>query len=44
MLAHRRVEVYRHAAAPAYPAGAAALGPITIDGNEARTRSAKDQL
>jgi predicted amidohydrolase len=44
MLAHRRVETYRHAAAPVYPAGAAQRGPITIEGNEARTRQAKERL
>ena len=43
MLAHRRVEAYRHATAVAYAAGAAVQGPITIEGNEARTRSAKDR-
>jgi predicted amidohydrolase len=41
MLAHRRVEAYRHAIRPAYPAGAAARGPITIEGNEEHTRRAK---
>jgi predicted amidohydrolase len=44
MLAHRRVEAYRLAAQPAYPAGRAADGPLTIAGNEARTREAKDRL
>ena len=44
MLAHRRVEAYRHANTPAYPAGAAGIGPITIEGNEARTRTAKERL
>lgn len=44
MLAHRRAEAYRHAATPAYPAGAAAKGPITIEGNEDRTREAKGRL
>jgi predicted amidohydrolase len=44
MLAHRRVEAYRHASPPAYPAGAAGSGPITIEGNEARTRTAKERL
>ena len=42
-LAHRRTEVYRHANAPAYPAGAAAAGPITITGNDDRTRAAKER-
>lgn len=41
LLAHRRVEAYSRAAAPAYPAGAAAAGPITIEGNEARTSAAR---
>ncbi len=41
MLAHRRPEAYRHAARSAYPAGAATDGPLTIAGNEARTRAAK---
>ncbi len=41
LLAHRRTEVYRHAAKPGYPAGCAAKGPITIAGNEERTREAK---
>jgi predicted amidohydrolase len=41
MLAHRRVEAYARAAKPAYPAGAAAKGPITIEGNEERTRKAR---
>ena len=44
MLAHRRVEAYRHATLPAYPAGAAQSGPITIEGNEARTNEAKKRL
>jgi predicted amidohydrolase len=37
-LPHRRVEAYRHATKPSYAAGAAANGPITIAGNEQRTR------
>jgi predicted amidohydrolase len=41
MLVHRRVEAYRLLARPAYAAGAAAQGPITIAGNEERTRQAK---
>jgi predicted amidohydrolase len=41
MLAHRRTEVYRFALRPGYPAGAAAAGPIMIEGNEERTREAK---
>lgn len=41
MLAHRRVEAYPLAAKPTYPAGTAAAGPITIDGNEEKTRQAK---
>jgi predicted amidohydrolase len=41
MLAHRRVEAYKLAARPAYPGGAAAKGPITIEGNEERTRISK---
>lgn len=44
LLAHRRPEVYRHATAPAYPAGAATAGPITIAGNDERTRAAKDRI
>lgn len=44
MLAHRRVEAYRHVAKPAYPSGAAASGPITIAGNEERTKQAKSQV
>jgi predicted amidohydrolase len=43
MLAHRRVEAYRHATTPAYPAGAAAKGSITIAGNEDRTGQAKNR-
>jgi predicted amidohydrolase len=42
MLAHRRVEAYRHAVRPVYPAGAAKDGPIGIAGNEERTRQAKE--
>ncbi len=41
LLAHRRVEAYSHATAPAYPTGAAVTGPITITGNEERTKQAK---
>jgi predicted amidohydrolase len=41
MLAHRRTEAYRFATRKGYPAGAAAKGPITIEGNEERTRMAK---
>jgi predicted amidohydrolase len=41
LFAHRRTEVYRHAAKHAYPAGCAAQGPITIAGNEERTKEAK---
>ena len=44
LLAHRRTETYAHAARPAYPKHAAAGGPITIAGNEARTREAKGRL
>jgi formamidase len=44
MLAHRRVEAYTHATRPAYPVGAAEGGPVTIEGNEARTRQAKERL
>jgi len=43
MLAHRRVEAYTLAAKPTYPAGSAAAGPITIDGNEEKTRQAKSR-
>src|SRR5207248_977476 len=41
LLAHRRTEAYRLAARPGYPAGAAAEGPITVAGNERRTRAAR---
>lgn len=41
LLAHRRVEAYRAALRPAYPAGTAAEGPITIAGNDEKTRAAK---
>jgi formamidase len=44
MLAHRRVEAYKYANRPAYPAGAPATGPITIAGNEERIRTAKEGL
>ncbi len=44
LLAHRRTEVYRHATAPAYPAGCAAKGPITTAGNDERTKEAKKRL
>src|SRR6184192_493196 len=44
VLAHRRPEVYRHATAPAYPAGGAANGPLTIAGNDAATAKAKARL
>jgi len=44
MLGHRRTEAYRHGARPAYPGGAVKSGPITIAGNEERTREAKDRL
>jgi predicted amidohydrolase len=44
MLAHRRVEAYRHATRSAYPTGAAKDGRITIEGNESRTRQAKEGL
>ena len=40
MLAHRRVEAYRFLTKKAYPADATAEGPITIQGNEDRTRLA----
>ena len=43
MLAHRRVEAYRHAMTPAYPQASAA-GPITIAANEHKTREAKARL
>lgn len=43
MLAHRRPEVYRHAARAGYPAGATAKGPITVAGNEERTNEAKSR-
>ena len=44
ILAHRRVEAYRHATLPAYPSGGAASGPLTFTGNEERTREAKERL
>jgi predicted amidohydrolase len=44
MLAHRRVEAYKLAGKPVYPAGAAVEGAITIAGNEERTRRAKESL
>jgi predicted amidohydrolase len=44
MLAHRRTEAYRHAAAPGYPAGGAGRGPLTIAGNERATAAAKERL
>src|SRR5439155_16086179 len=34
MLAHRRVEAYRHATTASYPGGGAAAGPITVVGND----------
>ncbi|MBY0456367.1 MAG: nitrilase, partial [Gemmataceae bacterium] len=40
LLAHRRPEVYRHAATPAYPPGGAAGGPLTFAGNERATAEA----
>jgi predicted amidohydrolase len=43
MLAHRRPEAYRHAPRPAYPAGTGAQGPITVAGNEQRTKDAKSR-
>jgi predicted amidohydrolase len=44
MLAHRRTEAYRHATTPAYPAGGAANGPITVHQNEATTAKVKATL
>jgi predicted amidohydrolase len=44
MLAHRRPEVYRRAAAPGYPAGGAANGPLTVADNNAATARAKARL
>jgi predicted amidohydrolase len=44
MLAHRRPEVYRHAISPAYPAGGAASGPLTVTGNDDATARAKARL
>lgn len=41
MLAHRRVEAYRLANRMGYPTGAVAKGPLTVEGNEERTRLAK---
>lgn len=40
-LTHRRVEAYRHSVTSGFPAGAAAQGPITIAGNEKRTRESR---
>jgi len=42
MLAHRRVESYRRSALPAFPMGAGISGPITIAGNEERTRQSSE--
>lgn len=44
MLAHRRPESYRLSVRPAYPAGGAADGSLTVEGNEGRTRTAKGRL
>jgi predicted amidohydrolase len=44
LLAHRRVEAYRHAASPGYPAGGAANGPLTMAENDRRTREVKARL
>jgi predicted amidohydrolase len=44
MLAHRRPEVYRHAARSAYPAGGAAGGLLTVAGNDEATARAKSRL
>jgi predicted amidohydrolase len=41
MLAHRRAETYRLAGRPAYPAGSAGAGPLTIKRNEEATREGK---
>ncbi len=44
MLGHRRTEAYRLGTDPAYPSRATGTGPITIAGNEQRTREAKQRL
>ncbi|MBN9517180.1 nitrilase [bacterium] len=44
LLAHRRVEAYARAGLPAFPAGNAASGPITIAMNEQRTTHAKARV
>jgi hypothetical protein len=43
MLAHRRTEAYRLAGRPAYPAGGAGSGPLTIKRNEETTREGKER-
>jgi predicted amidohydrolase len=44
MLAHRRTEMYQHAMRPCYPQHATKSGPITVAGNEVRTKQAKAKL
>ncbi len=44
MLAHRRSEVYRHAARTAYPPDGSANGPHSVERNNAATRESKTRL
>lgn len=44
LLAHRRPEAYRHAGTSAYPPGCTGDGPITISGNEIRTRQVQQRM
>jgi len=41
LLAHRRVEAYGAQRRAAYPAGGAAKGPISVEGNERAIREGK---
>lgn len=44
MLGHRRVEAYRQATSPVYPAGGAGESPPHLDGNEAAIRVGKQHF
>jgi predicted amidohydrolase len=44
ILAHLRTEAYAGYRAPIYPAGTAAAGPLSVAGNEASIRRAKERL
>jgi predicted amidohydrolase len=44
LLAHRRVELYRHANQKAYPAGRATQGPLTCAENERQTHESRKRL